>query len=460
MTALLEFKQKIKGIYAQYEMYLLPLLKFVLALVYFIWINTNMGYMTALDNIFVVLILSLICCILPSGMMIFAGFALMVGHCYALGIEVAAFLLVLILFMMILFLRFSSGKNIVLVFTPLAFAFDIPVLLPIGCGLLSSAVSALPAAGGVIIYYFVRTVRIQSQALLGMDSDIVGKLTLLSDSLMKNGEMWLTLIAFIVVVLAVNLIRTRMFDYAWRIAIVAGGVIYIVIMLAGSMSLGISISVFSLIIYTVVAVLVGIILEFFVFGGDYTRTERLEYEDDDYYYYVKAVPKALVATSERSIKKINGESAREERKSAERVVNYSTPLFQGEEPPKKKKRVQETEAASVVQKADIDDIDTLVFDEIDTGISGIAAQIVGEKLSDIAKKKQIICITHLPQIAANADTHYCIEKDTSNNRTFTNVSKLNESQRKNEIARLIAGNNITEKTIEHASEIIELAKKC
>lgn len=110
--------------------------------------------------------------------------------------------------------------------------------------------------------------------------------------------------------------------------------------------------------------------------------------------------------------------------------------------------------------ADIDDIDTLVFDEIDTGISGIAAQIVGEKLSDIAKKKQIICITHLPQIAANADTHYCIEKDTSNNRTFTNVRKLNQSQRKNEIARLIAGNNITEKTIEHASEIIEMAKKC
>ena len=94
-----------------------------------------------------------------------------------------------------------------------------------------------------------------------------------------------------------------------------------------------------------------------MFAVDYTRTEYLQYEDDDYYYYVKAVPKALVATSERSIKKINGESAREERKSAERVVNYSTPLFQGEEPPKKKKRVQETEAASVVQKADIDDID-------------------------------------------------------------------------------------------------------
>ena len=71
MTALLEFKQKLKGLYAQYEIYLLPLLKFILAAVYFTWINTNMGYMKALDSMFVVLILALICCILPSGMMIF-----------------------------------------------------------------------------------------------------------------------------------------------------------------------------------------------------------------------------------------------------------------------------------------------------------------------------------------------------------------------------------------------------
>ena len=115
--------------------------------------------------------------------------------------------------------------------------------------------------------------------------------------------------------------------------------------------------VVTIIISSFFAAAVGMVLEFFLFHLDYTRTEIVQFEDDDYYYYVKAVPKALVATSERSIKKINGESAREERKSAERVVNYSTPLFQGEEPPKKKKRVQETEAASVVQKADIDDID-------------------------------------------------------------------------------------------------------
>ena len=353
MTALLEFKQKLKGFYAQYEMYLLPVLKFILAVVYFIWINSNMGYMKELDNIIVVLVLALICCILPSGMMIFTGCALMVAHCYALGIEVAGFLLVVILFMMILFLRFSTGKNIVMVFTPLAFAFELPVLLPVGCGLLSSAVSALPAAGGVIIYYFVRFVRIQSQVLSAPDAEIMATLTLLSDGIMKNGEMWITVVAFVAVVLVVNLIRTRMFDYAWRIAIVAGGVVYLVVMLAGGMMFGISIDMVPMIIYTVVSVLLGIVLEFFVFGGDYTRTERLEYEDDEYYYYVKAVPKATVTTSERSIKKINGDSAKSEKQSQDNIVSYANPIFHGEE-----KVVQTSEdAAPVEHKKDIDSVD-------------------------------------------------------------------------------------------------------
>ncbi len=94
MTALLELKQKIKGIYGQYEMYILPVLKFVLALVYFLWINANMGYMSQLNNVFVILILALICSILPSSAMMYIGFVLILAHSYALGIEVAGFMLV------------------------------------------------------------------------------------------------------------------------------------------------------------------------------------------------------------------------------------------------------------------------------------------------------------------------------------------------------------------------------
>ncbi|MCC3867273.1 DNA repair protein RecN [Terrisporobacter mayombei] len=109
--------------------------------------------------------------------------------------------------------------------------------------------------------------------------------------------------------------------------------------------------------------------------------------------------------------------------------------------------------------ADIDEIDTIVFDEIDAGISGIAAQVVGDKLHNIAKKKQILCITHLPQIAANADTHFCISKNSDESRTYTTIKKLKDEESINEIARLIAGSNITDTTIEHAREIVNLTKE-
>ena len=114
------------------------------------------------------------------------------------------------------------------------------------------------------------------------------KLKLLADGIAQNWGMWITVIAFIVVILLVNLIRTRSFDYAWRIAIVAGGVVYAVVVIAGGFIFDVTIDIVSLLIYTAVSVVAGLVLEFFVFGGDYTRTERLEYEDDEYYYYVKA----------------------------------------------------------------------------------------------------------------------------------------------------------------------------
>lgn len=159
MTALLELKQKIKEIYGQYEMYILPVMKFVLALVYFLWINANMGYMSRLNNVFLVLILALICSILPSSAMMYIGFVLILVHSYALGIEIAAFMLVLILLMMIFFLRFSGEQNVTFVFTPLSFAFSLPALLPIGSGLMESQFicnSGWLRCGYVLFYPFFK----------------------------------------------------------------------------------------------------------------------------------------------------------------------------------------------------------------------------------------------------------------------------------------------------------------
>jgi DNA repair protein RecN (Recombination protein N) len=101
-----------------------------------------------------------------------------------------------------------------------------------------------------------------------------------------------------------------------------------------------------------------------------------------------------------------------------------------------------------------EDADTLVFDEVDAGVSGIAAQRVAEKLSDLAADKQVLCVTHLPQIAAMADVHFEIRKSVRDGRTYTSVEGLDMDGRRGELARLIGGENVTETTLASASELI------
>ena len=106
--------------------------------------------------------------------------------------------------------------------------------------------------------------------------------------------------------------------------------------------------------------------------------------------------------------------------------------------------------------AEKDIVDTMIFDEIDSGVSGISAQRVAEKLFTVSKNKQVMCISHLPQIAAMADNEYLVVKSEKNGRTYTEVNLLDFEGRKKEIARMFGGENITELTLEAASE--QLAK--
>ncbi|MBA4701621.1 MAG: DNA repair protein RecN [Ruminococcus sp.] len=108
--------------------------------------------------------------------------------------------------------------------------------------------------------------------------------------------------------------------------------------------------------------------------------------------------------------------------------------------------------------ADKEDTPTLIFDEIDTGISGITAGRVGEKMHVIGKSRQVICITHLPQIAAMADAHYLIRKEAKSKITKTEIFCLEEQDSVQELARLLGGANITSKILESAAEMKEMAK--
>ena len=104
--------------------------------------------------------------------------------------------------------------------------------------------------------------------------------------------------------------------------------------------------------------------------------------------------------------------------------------------------------------AEKDGVDALIFDEIDTGVSGVAAQRVAEKLASLARTKQVLCVTHLPQIAAMAQQQYLVEKSEHGGRTFTNIRLLDREERQYELARLSGGDVITDTQLAGAEELL------
>ena len=109
--------------------------------------------------------------------------------------------------------------------------------------------------------------------------------------------------------------------------------------------------------------------------------------------------------------------------------------------------------------AQIDEIPTLIFDEIDTGISGRTAQKVAEKMAYIGRSHQVLCITHLPQIAAMADSHYLIEKTADEERTTTDIRALSDEEQVREVARLMGGVEITQSILDSADEMKKMAEQ-
>ncbi|MNZ83572.1 DNA repair protein RecN [compost metagenome] len=109
--------------------------------------------------------------------------------------------------------------------------------------------------------------------------------------------------------------------------------------------------------------------------------------------------------------------------------------------------------------AEIDQIPVLIFDEVDTGVSGRAAQAIAEKMSQLAAKCQVFSITHLPQVACMSDHHYEIRKQVIGTRTSTSVEQLSGSTRVEELARMLGGVEVTEKTRHHAQEMLDLAHR-
>ena len=306
MTALLELRENLKKIYSRNEAFILPVIKFLLSFIVLSIINGKMGYMTKLDNMAIVLIVSLLCSFLPTGFMAFFAMMFAVLHMYALSIETAAVGLVVFLLLYLQFLRFTAKEALVVVLTPVLCMLKLPYVMPVAMGLIGTPASCVSVGCGVVVYYLLQTVITNAPTINSMGAEeATAKLRLLIDGMLGNKAMLVTIAAFAITVIVVYLIRRMSVDHSWTIAMVAGVMIEVMILLVGDLMYDTNLSIVSALLGAVVTLIACKIIEFFRFCLDYSRTEKVQFEDDEYYYYVKAVPKMTVAAPTNTVKKIN-----------------------------------------------------------------------------------------------------------------------------------------------------------
>jgi hypothetical protein len=305
MTNLLVFREQLKKFYAKNEIYITPVLKFVAALAVILIINSRIGYMSELKNIAIVLVLSLMCSFLPTNFIVFVAAAVTLGHLYKFSLECAVVALVVFLLLFILYFRFSPKDTVAVLLTPIFFMLRIPYVIPVAVGLLGTPASAISVASGVVVYYSISYITGSASVLNTFEDDgALEKFRYVIDGILGNKAMFVTIIAFVATIIVVYFIRRLSVDYAWTIAIITGALLDILMLLFGDLMYNIELSIAGLIVGSIVAVLAAKLLEFFAFNVDYSRTEMVQFEDDEYYYYVKAVPKNTVATPQKRVKTI------------------------------------------------------------------------------------------------------------------------------------------------------------
>ena len=324
MSTLLVWREKLQRLYASYSVYILKGIQFLLGLLLFGLINYNIGFMKMASSVFCTVGLSVICTFLPMIIMVMAATVLILVHFYALSLPIALVSAVIFLLMYIFYFRFTPKKAWLVLIAALAFGLKIPFVIPVAFGRMGTPVWIVPAGCGVISYYMVDFVKGSAAALKSADADgIAASLTGFTKQVLGNKEMWLMIMAVVIGILVVNVVRSRAVSNAWKIASASGSVVCLVVAAAGNVVLEGHISYVSIAASAVLGIILGLVLEFLFFSVDYSRTENIQFEDDEYYYYVKAIPKVGVSAPEKQVKHITEDTGSSNRNTEDILLTRS-----------------------------------------------------------------------------------------------------------------------------------------
>ncbi len=324
MSTLLVWREKLQRLYASYSIYILKGIQFMLGLLLFGLINYNIGFMKMASSVICTIGLAVICTFLPMIVMVMAATVLILVHFYALSLPIAIVSAIIFLLMYIFYFRFTPKKAWLVLAAALAFGLKIPFVIPVAFGLMGTPVWIVPAVCGVISYYMVDFVKRSATALKSADADgIAANLTSFTKQVLGSKEMWLMIMAVVIGILVVNVVRSRAVSNAWKVASVSGSVVCLIVAAAGNMILEGNISYVSIVGSAALGIVLGLVLEFLFFSVDYSRTENIQFEDDEYYYYVKAVPKVGVSAPKKQVKHITEDTGNKNRNTEDILLTRS-----------------------------------------------------------------------------------------------------------------------------------------
>ena len=306
MDSIYMLRGRLEELYGRNSKLLDKILQFILAISTFMIINDHVGYMKVAATPVVSFGLAVVCTFLPLSMTVVTATALILLHMYSVALGIFAMTAVLFLVMYIFYLRLAPKMAVIVLLTPIAYFLKIPYVIPVACGLMASPGSLVAIICGALVCHMMEYVKKAAANIEGADiKSLLSQATDYVSKVFQNKELWVMIIAFIICFFVVFTLRRASIDHAWKVAVVAGTVANVVVIVTGDIALGVHSSYGTLVGGSIVNLVVGLVLEIFFFSVDYTRGERLQFEDDEYYYYVKAIPKVSVTKPEKTVKRIN-----------------------------------------------------------------------------------------------------------------------------------------------------------
>ncbi|MDO4488873.1 MAG: hypothetical protein Q4B67_07305 [Eubacteriales bacterium] len=293
MKILAQLKANIQRFYADYDIYLNPLFKFLLAFVTLFLLKTVLGFDERISSLPVMAGMSFFCIFFPYGCITLVDSLFIALNMYSVSVTFAVIFGLYIIMVMFLFFGLRPGKGIILTLVPIFFILNIPAAIPVLLGLSVGITAVVPVAIGTAGWFIIESFLNQSDNITKLRdvTKIISEVVKYAKEIFLNKEMYVIIAAMAVAIIIIFIIKNLDIKYAWLTAVGAGAVCFAVVVIIGNIVLDVKTDYLYLILNFIASVAAGVLYTLLFHNVDYKNTERLQFEDDDYYYYVKAVPK-------------------------------------------------------------------------------------------------------------------------------------------------------------------------